>query len=275
MTLEIRKLSKTFASDDGRVVRALDDLSFDTESGELIVLFGPNGSGKSTLFRVLSGQISADSGNVVFNGHPLTRRRSNRSGGSIAHVPQEPKTLAFPEMTLEEHLLWAEMSGRSSRFWARGITQLRSVRYRRLLEQYRLDPLIAALAHPLRSLSVGWQQIFVIFKTAVGGNLAERDGRAPDLLLLDEPTSALDAENARLCLDLVKTLHHEGRTVLIATHDAELAIEMAERLCVLRKGRLAANLSGAEIKGLGVAGLLSLASGTKLNGNRVSPPAVL
>ena len=205
MGLVVRNLVKVFTQDNGLSARALDGLTLDVPSGSLTVIMGPNGSGKSTLFRILSGQLSADAGEVRLNDAPLHSRGRLGSEHRVAHVPQEPKTLAFPDMSLEEHLLWAEMSGRAARFWTRGVTPSRRARYRELLTQYRLDTLAEALPRPLRTLSVGWQQIFIVFMAANSRKLSGRQENSPEILLLDEPTSALDVENAKLCLELVST----------------------------------------------------------------------
>lgn len=275
MRLLVRNLVKVFTEDGGLSVRALDGLTVDVPGGSLTVIMGPNGSGKSTLFRILGGQLSPDTGEVLINNTPLYSGRQRAAEQRIAHVPQEPKTLAFPEMTLEEHLLWSERAGRSARFWARGVTATRRAKYRSLLEQYQLDTLAAALQRPLKTLSVGWQQIFIVFMAANGRNLTGDYVNTPEILLLDEPTSALDVENAKLCLDLVRALHHEGRTVIIATHDGETAVKMAERLCVLRKGRIAADISRGEISHLGIAGVLSLASGIGPQSNYFTPSSAV
>jgi ABC-type multidrug transport system ATPase subunit len=94
---------------------------------------------------------------------------------------------------------------------------------------------------------VGWQQVFIVLLAALARNLAAIDGKGIDLLLLDEPTSSLDEENARLCLELLRRLHREGRTIILATHDAETAFQMADRVCVLRRGRLVADISRQDL----------------------------
>lgn len=247
----VQGLTKEFVREIGQSVRALDSLNLNIPRGELVVLMGPNGSGKSTLFRILDGQLQPDAGRIVWNGmdpkgqtQPMSEERSPHR---VSHVPQDPRSLAFPEMALEEHLLMAELAGERARFWKRGITKARRERYRQLFERYEVRPLTEALSAPFRTLSGGWQQIFIILLAALGLTLTEKQDHVAGLLLLDEPTSALDEENARRCLDLIRTLHQDGLTILLATHDADLASALGDRLVMMRNGRVVGELRGEEI----------------------------
>jgi ABC-type multidrug transport system ATPase subunit len=208
---------------------------------------GPNGSGKTTLFKVLDGQLSPDSGSVTWNASTESAISATSPTRCVRHVPQEPLELAFPGMTLAEHMLFVELASRRPRFWTRGVTKARLEKYRAILEEYGVRNLAQSVTGPLRSQSVGWQQIFIVLLSALAKNLAEKVEPGTDLLLLDEPTSSLDEENAGLCLDLVRRLHREGRTIILATHDAEIALQLAERVCVIRKGRLAVDLTGDDL----------------------------
>jgi ABC-type multidrug transport system ATPase subunit len=262
--LEIKGITKLFSSNDGRSVCALDNFSIEIKRGSLVVLMGPNGSGKTTLFRILDGQLIPEGGSVSWDGTSLSACHSSLR---VAHVPQEPRALAFPEMTLEEHLVLVEMAGRTARFWVRGITSSRRRQYRGLLESFGLDHLAGNLSSPLKTLSVGWQQIFTLVMAAAGQSLnGHRNGDC--LLLLDEPTSALDIENAKICLDMVRRLQREGHTILFTTHEPTLALEMAERLCLIKQGRLVTDLAANEVKQLGLKDLWGLLA----EGMRVREP---
>src|SRR5688572_1836228 len=167
--VQIESVSKIFTTEDGAKVAAVDGLTLHIESGSMVVIMGPNGSGKTTLFKILDGQLIPDSGKIVWNGSP-GRPSATNLRHRVAHVPQEPRTLAFQEMTIAEHLLWRELEGRTPRFWSRGITRSRINRYRDLLIRYGANPLADSLTRPLSSLSVGWQQIFVLLMTAIRWN---------------------------------------------------------------------------------------------------------
>lgn len=260
MMLQIQNLSKTFDSDNGRCIRALNSFNLEVSNGELVAIMGENGSGKTTCLRILSGQIKQDDGQVLLNGKSINFDNGDYNN-IIAHVPQDPQTLAFPNMTLEEHFLLAEMSGKTSRFWRRGITRSRREIYRQLIDQYHLDPLCNALSRPLRTLSGGWQQIFIVVLAAAKQSLAGDSKGSGQLLLLDEPTSALDLENTRICLDLVNTLHKEGRTVILATHNTALALNISQRVCIIKEGQLIADLSAKECQEMKIEGVNRILSG--------------
>jgi ABC-type multidrug transport system ATPase subunit len=245
--IEITDLRKTFSGQDGKAVAALDGLCLNIRKGELMLLMGPNGSGKTTLLRILDGQLLPDAGRIVW-GNSAASLPYSRLKVSVAHVPQDPSALAFPEMTLAEHLLWEELNRRMPRFWRRGITARRLEKYRMLLESYGVPALAEALPRPLNTLSAGWRQIFLVLVSAMRSELSRDRDAFLDLLLLDEPTSALDADNSRLCLELIKRLHGEGRTIVLATHDPEIALFLRARICILRSGRLAADIPATELR---------------------------
>ena len=261
--IRIEHLRKTFWTADGRTVTALDDFSLAVEPGSLVVLMGPNGSGKTTLFRSLDGQLTPDSGLVIWDNTGRSVSALPDTVRSVRHVPQEPLELAFPDMTLAEHLLSVEVASHRPRFWKRGITKDRLDRYRAILEDYGVPNLAQAVEDPLKSQSVGWQQIFIVLLSALAGDLSDSPHReaGADLLLLDEPTSSLDEENAGLCLDLLRRLHREGRTIMLATHDVDLAMKMADRICVLRQGRLVADILRRDLNTMTADSLASIVAG--------------
>ena len=261
--IRIEQISKIFTATDGRRIAALDAFSLTIKPGSLVVLMGPNGSGKTTLFKVLDGQLSPDSGSVVWNVSPESATSATSPIPCIRHVPQEPLELAFPGMTLAEHMLFVELASRRPRFWTRGVTKARLDKYRAILEEYGVRNLAQSVTGPLRSQSVGWQQIFIVLLSALAKHLAEKVEPGTDLLLLDEPTSSLDEENAGLCLDLVRRLHREGRTVILATHDVDIALRLAERVCVLRRGRLVADIAGVDLSATTPEGLASIVAGAR------------
>lgn len=228
--LHIRQLAKQFHV-NGFLVDALDGLDLTLKRGSVVVIMGPNGSGKSTLFRVLDGQIEPTSGAVLWE------LPNGKTKGTVAHVPQETRSLNFPEMLIEEHLLMAELQDKAARIWHCGVTPTRRRRYDELLRTNGLDVLAEALGRPLKTLSVGLQQILTVF-LAAQGYMLRTEVEAPDLLLLDEPTSALDVRNAEFCVSLLRRLHDNGHTLLIATHHFDVVAGLADRVCLLDRGKV-------------------------------------
>ena len=247
--LTIDDIVMDFPSEDGSTTRALDGFSLQIQDRELVVLMGPNGSGKSTVLRILDGQISPSAGSVLWSGKEKQGRNSRHR---VAHVPQDPRALSFPDMSLQEHFLMSELSSSFARPWSRGLTRARRERYGDLLRRYEMATLLSFLPQPLRTLSGGWQQVFVVLAAAVGPTLQAR-GEIPDVTLLDEPTSSLDAKNTRVCMDLIRQLNEDGHTLLIATHQPQLVVDLKARLVVVNAGRVVNDLSSSDTAQLGIA----------------------
>ena len=215
--ISIRAVSKEYPG-----VRALSDVSFDVAAGELVAIVGENGAGKSTLMKILSGVVTEFSGEVVVRGTPV-RFRSTRdaeaAGVSIIHQ----------ELNLVEQL-----SAAANVFLGR---EMRSVLG--LLDQAAMDcragELLAELEchirpeQPVGELRVGDQQLIEIAKAL---------SLATDILIMDEPTSALtESEVARL-FRVIERLRARGVTVLYISHKMDEVFRLADRIVVLRDGRL-------------------------------------
>ena len=191
--------------------RALHDVDLDLRAGDVIALFGRNGSGKTTLLRALAGLQSPTAGTV-------TRERDVRA----AYVPQNPNTMLFAPTVrreLEEtlKLLGMHDSGRDG-----GAVE-------HWLQALHLEAL--ADRHP-RSLSGGERQRVAIAAVAVGG--------AP-VLLLDEPTRGMDAPSREALEHAVRAHAEHGGSVVLATHDVELAARCATHAVVLGDGEVVAD----------------------------------
>ena len=202
-------------------VRALDDVSFAVQRGEIHALVGENGAGKSTLMKILSGALAPDAGEITLwgrryaPGDALTARRSG-----VAMIYQE-LNLA-PQLTVEENLL---LGGEPARFGWRDRPAAR-----RLAEQA-----LATLEHPdlrpdrpVSELGPAERQLVEIARALVG---------EVRLLILDEPTSSLDREDAQRLFRIVKRLRDDGVTVIYISHFLEEVMEVADRFTVLRDGR--------------------------------------
>jgi cobalamin transport system ATP-binding protein len=203
---------------------ALDSVSLDVARGEWVALIGPNGAGKTTLLRAVAQMVRAD-GRLLLAGRPAAGLSHRKLGRLIAYVPQQPELP--PEMTGFDYVLL----GRTPHIGYFGIESPADLRIcADLLDQLGLSP----LAHrPLRSMSGGEVQRLVLARA-----LAQQ---AP-ILLLDEPTSALDLGRRVDALELVDELRRErSLTVLSAIHDLTLAGQFADRLALLRDGRVAAS----------------------------------
>ncbi|NLT26572.1 MAG: ABC transporter ATP-binding protein [Microbacteriaceae bacterium] len=197
-------------------VRALDDFSLDIAPGELVCLLGPSGCGKTTALRALAGLEDVDAGRIAVDGADITDVAANRR--DMAMVFQAYSI--FPHMTVAENIGFALELRRVAK-------AERAERVERYLDLVGLGEHGGRYAH---QLSGGQQQ-----RVALARALAVH----PRVLLLDEPLSALDAKVRVQLRDEIRRLQQEvGITALFVTHDQEEALAIADRVGVMRAGRL-------------------------------------
>lgn len=216
---------------------ALDGLDLTVAAGEFITIVGSNGAGKSSLVQVISGALFPTVGRVRIHGQDVTRLPEHRRAARVARVFDDPHAGTAPDLSIEENLALAMARGRRRRL-RRALDPARADRMRDHLRPLGLG-LEDRLHTPVATLSSGQRQSL----TMVMAGLTE-----PDVLLLDEHTAALDPGTQQTVLglttDLAATL---GCTTVMVTHDMQRAIEIGDRLVVMDRGRVAADI-GAEQK---------------------------
>ncbi|CDZ59564.1 YtfR [Neorhizobium galegae bv. orientalis] len=223
--LEARGIGKAFLG-----ITALDAVDFTLERGEIHALLGENGAGKSTLIKILTGVYSRDHGTMRLDGAEVTP-------ASVAEAQGLGIGTVYQEVNLLENLTVAEnlFLGRQPRRF--GLIDRREMRRRSkaLLERYGLDIDVDAL---LSSYSVAVRQLVAI-------------ARAVDLsgkvLVLDEPTASLDAHEVEMLFTVLRRLREEGLGIIIITHFLNQVYAVADRVTVLRNGRLVGTRKLAEL----------------------------
>lgn len=204
---------------------AVDDVTLGVPTGSVTAVLGPSGCGKSSLLRVVAGLERPSAGEVRFDGVDVTRVPTHRRGFA----------LLFQDGQLFEHLSVARNVGYPLRL-RRLPRARRDARVEELLALVGLEGYAARLP---ATLSGGERQ-----RVALARCLAVE----PRLLLLDEPLSALDRDlRERLAADLHAVLRATGTTALLVTHDQEEAFAVADRMAVMRQGRLVQHGSLAEV----------------------------
>jgi polar amino acid transport system ATP-binding protein len=213
--IEVQNVSKFFGS-----FQALKDVSFSVSDGEKVVIIGPSGSGKSTILRSINRLETIDKGRIVVDGMVLDDPRTN-----ICKVREEVGMVfqsfnLFPHKTVLENLTLAQTTvRRRSNAEAEEIAMA-------LLKKVGIVE--KAGAYPAK-LSGGQQQ-----RVAIARSLAMN----PKVILFDEPTSALDPEMIGEVLEVMKTLAHEGMTMVVVTHEMGFAREVADRVIFMDYGRI-------------------------------------
>ncbi len=197
-------------------VVALDGLDLTLHPGELVALLGPSGCGKTTTLRLLAGLEDADAGTITVGGRDITRlSASKRDMGMVFQAYS-----LFPHMTVQQNVA----------FGLRLRRMAKAERDRRALEMLDLVGLSEQAGRYAHQISGGQQQ-----RVALARALAIQ----PQVLLLDEPLSALDAKVRGQLRDQIRRIQLEvGITTLFVTHDQEEALAIADRVGVMREGRL-------------------------------------
>lgn len=200
--------------------KVLSDLNFEIEEGEFFVLVGPSGSGKTTTLKLINRLIEQTDGDIFFQDKNIKDYPLREMRLEMGYVLQE--IALFPNLTVAENIgLIPEMKKINKKEIAKKVDSL--------LKQVDLDPKVYKNRLP-EDLSGGEKQRIGILR-AIAAN--------PKVLLMDEPFSALDPISRTQLQDLVKDLHRDFKiTTVFVTHDMREAIKLADRICLMRDGKI-------------------------------------
>jgi sulfate transport system ATP-binding protein len=209
---------KTFAASSARP--ALDGVTLDVKSGELMGLLGPSGSGKTTLLRIIAGLDIPDSGSIFFGGEDASQKS----------VQERRVGFVFQNYALFKHLTIADNIAFGLEVRSRELRPPKAEIRRRALELLDLVQLSGLEKRRPAQLSGGQRQ-----RVALARALAVE----PRVLLLDEPFGALDAKVRRDLRGWLREIHQRtGHTTTFVTHDQDEALELSDRVAVLNGGRI-------------------------------------
>lgn len=217
--IQLKDISRIYQMGDERVY-ALKKASLHIRKGEFVSITGPSGSGKSTMMNIIGCLDCADEGEYCLDGQPI----QNYSEKELAKVRNRKIGFVFQNFNLLPKLSAAENVALPL-VYRRMNAAKRQERVKWALSQVKLED---RMDHIPSRLSGGQQQ-----RVAIARALAA----SPALLLADEPTGALDSRTSAEIMDIFHMLHEEGNTIVIITHDEEVA-DQAERKIKIRDGQV-------------------------------------
>ena len=227
--LKIDNIKKTFNPGTINEKVALNGVNLSLEEGDFVTVIGGNGAGKSTTLNAIAGVWPVDSGKIYIGGDDVTRLSEYKRAKYLGRVFQDPMTGTATTMSIEENMAIAARRGQSrGLFW--GITKKERDVYREMLATLDLG-LEDRLSSKVGLLSGGQRQ-----RVYLAMALAQD---APTLFL-DEPTAFLDVSHQLEVGRLAGQLARQGKAVVLVLHDLPLALSTADRLAVLKGGRLLA-----------------------------------
>jgi branched-chain amino acid transport system ATP-binding protein len=232
MILQVKNLVKSF---DGFM--AIAGVNFTVKKGELCAIIGPNGAGKTTLFNLITGHLSMDKGQIVFDDIDISRLNAHKVcrlglGRSFQRIN------IFSRLTVFENIQAAVLThrGRSFNFFT-PVQPLFQEETHEILERVGLQEHQDEVSG---SLAYGFQK-----QLELGIALAME----PKMLLLDEPTAGMSAQETRATIELIgEIVKEKGLTLLFTEHDMSVVFSISERIMVLHQGKLIAAGSPDEVR---------------------------
>ncbi len=210
--LEIKNVSKIYGP-----LKALDTVNLTVENGEWLAIMGPSGSGKSTMMNIIGCMDKPSLGEVILDGVDIAKE----SGKKLTEIRRDKIGLIFQQFHLINYLTAVENVMVSQYYHSMPDEK-------EALEALERVGLADRAKHLPSQLSGGEQQRVCIARALINH---------PEIVLADEPTGNLDEANENIVIDIFKQLHRQGTTLIVVTHDPEVA-EVAQRTVVLEHGRL-------------------------------------
>lgn len=220
--LEVKNVSKIYGP-----LKALDNVNLTVENGEWVAIMGPSGSGKSTMMNIIGCMDKPSMGEVLLDGADI----SKESNKALTAIRRDKIGLIFQQFHLVNYLTAVENVMVSQYYHSMPDEK-------EALEALERVGLKDRAKHLPSQLSGGEQQRVCIARALINH---------PEIVLADEPTGNLDEANENIVLDIFKQLHREGTTLIVVTHDPEVA-EEAQRTVVLEHGRLVKEIINENFK---------------------------
>jgi len=245
--VQLRRLTKSFGP-----VRALSQVDLDIPVGQVTALAGDNGAGKSVLIKTLSGLWPPDSGEILWQGHPVH-----------LHSPKDAEhlgiTTIYQDLALCDNLDIVQnmfLGHEPLRFGALDEPTM-ELAARKTLDDLKVIT-VRSIRQPVATLSGGQRQSVAVAKAVMSKT---------QLVIMDEPTAALGVAQTEMILDLIKRLASQGVTVLIISHNLNDVFAVADRLAILHLGHLVAVGPASGFDSQVVVDFMTTGRSTRVSGN--------
>ncbi len=244
--ISLHDISVYYNKSETNEICALDTINLNISAGDFVTVIGSNGAGKTTLLNVIAGSVAQSSGELLLDGIDISGSREYQRAQYIGRIFQDPRAGSAENMTLEENMSICYRKGKMGLRISLG-SKLRDYFAEELT---KLDMgLEDRMKIPVGQLSGGQRQALTLLMTVMS---------QPRLMLLDEHTAALDPSNAHRILELTnKFIREYSLTTLMITHNMNHAIHYGNRLLMMDKGEIIADIGEEQKKDLTVAQLLS------------------
>ncbi|WP_130892269.1 ABC transporter ATP-binding protein [Fusobacterium ulcerans] len=235
--LKIKNLSKSFNGGTENELNIFENFNLNIEESEFVAILGSNGCGKSTLFNLISGSLREDAGSITLDETSINNLKEEERAWGIGKVHQDPSKGVSPSLTILENLSLADK--KCEKFSLRNLIKKDKIkRFVEILKEVDLG-LENKLDTQVKFLSGGQRQALSLIMATL---------KKPKLLLLDEHTAALDPKTSKVIMEKTKQLIDKQHiTAMMISHNLRNAVQYADRIIMLDKGRVILDVESKKI----------------------------
>ena len=235
--LKIKNLSKSFNGGTENELNIFENFNLNIEESEFVAILGSNGCGKSTLFNLISGSLKEDDGTITLDETSINNLKEEERAWGIGKVHQDPSKGVSPSLTILENLSLADK--KCEKFSLRNLIKKDKIkRFVEILKEVDLG-LENKLDTQVKFLSGGQRQALSLIMATL---------KKPKLLLLDEHTAALDPKTSKVIMEKTKQLIDKQHiTAMMISHNLRDAVQYADRIIMLDKGRVILDVESKKI----------------------------